>query len=252
MPLSQYTTHSLSQPHENSPFSQCARERTFVLEERDLFTWIGAVAATIGYKLAVGHAPFPADESSVQTMSIAGAWDEVMKLKDMPPSAQIANGVEAEESEGSKIMGAIGTVIKLSATGAVAAADYLVPMAPLTGVLGIGQKALKKVNFSKLVVQDARGLGAVLDAVLAISSAAVTAWHLYELSQKSKSEKQATAITSEVGKVTKYISRLAYAVAVNDEEEVSRQIAIVAMAVGNLVYAGALFTEAGLGGQAIS
>jgi hypothetical protein len=224
-------------------------------------------------------------------MSIAGDWDEVMKLKDMPPSAQIAvfeschmfsgiiayvgnfqNGIEAEELEGSKIMGVIGTVIKLSATGAVAAADYLVPMAPveaepfkilsdiITGAniasslvfSGIGQKALKEVNFSKLVVQNARGLGAIFDAVLAISSAAVTARHLYELSQKSKSEKQATAITSEVGKVAKYISRLAYAVAVNDEEEVSRQVAIVVMAVGNLVYAGALFTEAGLGGQAIS
>lgn len=257
----------------------------------DLFTWIGAVAATVGFKIAVGHSPFPADDSSAQTMSVAEAWDDVMKLEDMSTTAQLAvfeschifsgviaylgnfqNGMEAEEPEGSKVMAVIGTVIKLVATGAVATADFLVPMDPVeaepakilsdivvgTNVAcslvfsGVGQKALNKVKLNKLVVQDARGLGAIVDAVLAVSSAAVTTWHFYELSQKPKSETQATAITSESGKVAKDIARLAYAVAVNDEEEDSRQVAIVVMAVANLVYAASLFTEAGLRGQAIS
>ncbi|KAL4990680.1 hypothetical protein BDW68DRAFT_153694 [Aspergillus falconensis] len=257
----------------------------------DLFTWIGAVAATIGYKIAVGHAPFPADDSSEQTMSIAQAWDDIEKVKDMPSSALRAvfeschmfsgiivyvgnfqNGLEAEETKGSSIMGTVATVIKLVGTAGIGAADFLAPMEPVEaepfkilseivtvanigcGLVfsSIGQKALKAVNFSKLVVADARGLGAIFDAVLVVNGAVVTAWHFYELSQKPKSERQATAITTEIGKVAKYVSRLAYAIAVNDEEEDSRQVAILVMALANDVYAGLLFTEAGLGGQAIA
>ncbi|KAJ5968207.1 hypothetical protein N7501_004455 [Penicillium viridicatum] len=71
----------------------------------------------------------------------------------------------------------------------------------------LGQKALKAVNLSKLVVADARGLGAIFDALLVVSGAVVTAWHFYELSQKPKSERQATAITTEIGKVAKYVLR---------------------------------------------
>jgi hypothetical protein len=46
----------------------------------DLFTWVGAVAATLVYKVVEGRAPFPSGDSSVQAMISANSWEDLAGL----------------------------------------------------------------------------------------------------------------------------------------------------------------------------
>ncbi|KAF7587421.1 hypothetical protein BBP40_007240 [Aspergillus hancockii] len=260
----------------------------------DLFTYIGAVAVTVSYKIAVGRPPFPKGDSFQQKVSVATAWSAVkdlyQDLESLPSNAKMGifmgchmfSGVmvyvgslqkafDAEGEKANKVLGVIGTILGVASTAATAAADSLIPMAPveaapfktlsdITTVAnigcklvfgGLGQWTFGKIGLNKLVVQDARGAGAILDAALVPHAALVTIWHFYEISRSSNSMERSSAISSEVGKLANYISRVAYAVAVSDEEESSKQVAIVVMAAANDVYAGLLFTEAAVGGKAI-
>lgn len=108
------------------------------------------------------------------------------------------------------------------------------------------------LRIGKLAVQNPRGLGAIIVATLCFHSAVVTLWHFVELSQKPNDATRATAIISEVSKLASSVSRIAYAFAVNDEEEDSRQVAIAVMAVSNYAFSDLQVTEAASGSKALS
>ncbi|PYH77107.1 hypothetical protein BO82DRAFT_345861 [Aspergillus uvarum CBS 121591] len=260
----------------------------------DLFTYIGAVAVTVSYKIAVGQPPFPKHDRFQQQVSVATAWSAVEDLyQDMqalPSNAKkgifmgchmfsgvmvyvgsLQKAFDAEGQKANKVLGVIGTILGMASTATTAAADSLIPMAPIEAAPfkilskittaakigcklvfgGLGQWTFGKVGLNKLVIQDARGAGAILDAALVPHAALVTIWHFYEISRSPDSMERSSAISSEVGKLANYIARVAYAVAVSDEEESSKQVAIVVMAAANDVYAGLLFAEAMVGGKAI-
>ncbi|KAL1954204.1 hypothetical protein VTO42DRAFT_1522 [Malbranchea cinnamomea] len=63
---------------------------------------------------------------------------------------------------------------------------------------------------------DGRATGAVVNSILVVPALFVTGWHFYAT--------RSAAIVNEVANLTSYVSRVAYAVAVNDEEPESRQM----------------------------
>ncbi|RAH64553.1 uncharacterized protein BO66DRAFT_463866 [Aspergillus aculeatinus CBS 121060] len=260
----------------------------------DLFTYIGAVAVTVSYKIAVGRPPFPKNDSFQRQVSVATAWSAVedlyQDLEGLPTDAKkgifmgchmfsgvmvyvgsLQKAFDAEGQKANKVLGVIGTILGMASTAATAAADSLIPMAPVEATPfktlskittaanvgcklvfgGLGQWTFGRIGLHKLVMQDARGAGAILDAALVPHAALVTIWHFYEISRSPSSMERSSAISSEVGKLANYISRVSYAVAVSDEEESSKQVAIVVMAAANDVYAGLLYAEAAVGGKAI-
>lgn len=187
-----------------------------------------------------------------------------------------SSAMEAEDQEGNTLIGIQAVVIGITCAASIAAGDLLVPMYPvaslpfrilsgITSVLVIGgkvffsslaQKGLKKlnqkVNIGSIICEDARGVGAVFNAFLVIPGAAVTLWHFYELGQKSKDSTRDAAIIGEVSNLASYVSRLAYALAVNDEEQDSRLISILVMGAANDVLNGLQLTEVGVGKSAFS
>ncbi|KAF5015662.1 hypothetical protein F66182_12923 [Fusarium sp. NRRL 66182] len=92
----------------------------------------------------------------------------------------------------------------------------------------------------------------MLNGVLCIHGTVVTVWHFYELSQTPKDAKRDAAIIAEVANIASYMSRVAYAAAVNDEEQDSRLVSIIAMAAANDLFGSLQFAEAGVGVKGIS
>ncbi|PYH95696.1 hypothetical protein BO71DRAFT_473594 [Aspergillus ellipticus CBS 707.79] len=99
-------------------------------------------------------------------------------------------------------------------------------------------------KFSGLAVDDGRATGAIVNTVLVVPALFVTGWHFYELSSKPEGADRSAAIVGEVSNLTSYVSRVSYAVAVNDMDPSTRQIPIVIMAASNLVDAGLQTAEA--------
>ncbi|PWY82154.1 hypothetical protein BO70DRAFT_379664 [Aspergillus heteromorphus CBS 117.55] len=99
-------------------------------------------------------------------------------------------------------------------------------------------------KFSGLAVDDGRATGAIVNTVLIIPALFVTGWHFYELSSKPEGADRSAAIVGEVSNLTSYVSRVSYAVAVNDLDPATRQIPIGVMAACNLVDAGLQTAEA--------
>lgn len=187
-----------------------------------------------------------------------------------------STAMEAEDQEGNTLIGIQAVVIGIMCAASTAAGDLLVPMYPvtslpfrilsgITSILVIGgklffsslaQKGLKKlnqkVNIGSIICEDARGVGAMFNAFLVLPGAAVTLWHFYELGQKSKDTTRDAAIIGEVSNLASYVSRLAYALAVNDEEQDSRLVAILVMGAANDVLNGLQLTEVGVGKSAFS
>ncbi len=94
---------------------------------------------------------------------------------------------------------------------------------------------------------DGRATGAVINSILVIPALACTCWHFYELSQDSASSTRSAAIIDETANLTSYISRVSYAVAVNDEDPESKQIPIAIMVVANVATSGLQTAEAIVG-----
>ncbi|UKZ54147.1 hypothetical protein TrVGV298_007953 [Trichoderma virens] len=171
--------------------------------------------------------------------------------------------LEAYDDTGSSLIGIPATVVGIMDAAFNFVGNSLVPMdaveslpirilSAITGLLvvhskvtfsGVGQWAFKKCNFGPMIFEDARGIGAMLDGVLVIPAMVVTLWHFYELAQKPSGATRSVAIVEEVSSIASYVSRLAYAFAVNDEEPDSRGIALVVMAAANDIYGGLQVTE---------
>ena len=281
----------------------------------DLFAWIAAVAVTVTYKTVEGHAPFPANDCSVQAIISADSWHDLAGAFGQPTTTTLVSassfastaqhpgttgpiamsssaqkavfesfhicagilsivgntlkGIEAEDQKGKKIISIPAAVVGLSGAACVAAGDFLVPMHPVKSLPfrilswmtssmvvtsmavfnGLSQWVFKKVKIAKLVFENARGIGAMLNGVLCIHGTVVTVWHFYELSQTPKDHKRDAAIVAEVSNIASYMSRLAYAVAVNDEEQDSRLVAIIVMAAANDLFGSLQFTEVGIGSK---
>ncbi|KAJ6186636.1 hypothetical protein N7519_007937 [Penicillium mononematosum] len=99
-------------------------------------------------------------------------------------------------------------------------------------------------KFSGLAVDDGRATGAIVNTILIFPALFATGWHFYELSGKPEGAERSAAIVGEVSNLTSYISRVSYAVAVNDMDPATKQIPIGVMAASNLVDAGLQTAEA--------
>lgn len=97
---------------------------------------------------------------------------------------------------------------------------------------------------SWFAVADGRATGAIVNSILVIPALCVSGWHFYELGQKPAGAERSAAIVGEVSNLTSYISRISYATAVNDTEEISRNVAIGVMATSNVATAGLQTAEA--------
>lgn len=97
-----------------------------------------------------------------------------------------------------------------------------------------GRLAVSGSGFSALAVQDGRATSADVSSILVIPSLFVKGWHFYELSQKPAGIERSAAVVSEFSELTSYDATISYAVAVNLQEPVSRQEAIIAMVACNV------------------
>ncbi|GFF90922.1 hypothetical protein IFM53868_06329 [Aspergillus udagawae] len=155
-------------------------------------------------------------------------------------------GLEAEGQTGSEALGISAAIIDFVIAAPNRAGDLLVPMYPvqclpfkilsrlvISFVVGCkvlfsgpAQWVFQKHRIGTMVVENARGVGAVINGVLVIHDLVVTMWHFYELSENALWD---AAIVGEVSSLASYASRLAYGWAVNDKEQMSRLVAITMM-----------------------
>lgn len=162
----------------------------------------------------------------------------------------------------SAVIGAIG-----AASGG--AADFLVPKDPVknTAVSTVGTVTTVTVILAKLIfsgpaqkkfaasgklifrgmaVNDGRATGAIINSILIIPALFVTGYHFYELSSESSGSSRSAAIVGEVANLASYVSRISYAVAVNDKDPESKLIPIGIMATANVAVAGLQTAEAAI------
>ncbi|TVY78456.1 hypothetical protein LSUE1_G006517 [Lachnellula suecica] len=176
--------------------------------------------------------------------------------------------LEAEGESGGSPFSIPSAIMALISAAAGGAADFLSPKSPIenTAVSIISDATLVAVivsklafcgpvqnklgasssKFSKLAVNDGRATGAIVDSILVIPALFVTGWHLYELSGKAEGAERSAAIVGEVSNLASYVSRISYAVAVNDKEPLSKQVVIGILAVSNVVVAGLQTAEAAI------
>jgi hypothetical protein len=187
--------------------------------------------------------------------------------------------LEAEDVKGSsKILAASSAILGIAIQATKFAGDFLVNMDSLeslpfvilsgisttVGILvkimfsGPFQKLFTKVegklqgrwpkfSFGKMLIKNYRGVGAFLSAFLCIYHLPPTIWHFYELSKKPNDLTKAASITAEVSALAADISTIAYAFAVNDDEEESRQVAIGLTVAARSLYVALQVAEVGLG-----
>lgn len=180
--------------------------------------------------------------------------------------------LEAEDQSGSLIIGVPAGVIGFLCAAVNGVGDLLVPldaienwffkklstittMAVVSCKLvfsGVGQFAFQKFKINKMVIEDARSIGAFLNGILTFHGTVVTLWHFYELMGQPDNKERTAAILGEVANVASYFSRLSYGMAVNDEEPDSRVVAILAMGVFNDTVAGLQIAQGAVGGAALS
>ncbi|GIC90493.1 uncharacterized protein Aud_006927 [Aspergillus udagawae] len=164
-----------------------------------------------------------------------------------------------------------GFVLTVTAAGLQASANLFSPRDPITnkiityssdgvlairlGCLGYFSGAFKSVTewiggkvrmpkIGKLQIKNAQGIGAIVDAVLVLPSIAVTGWHIGELIQKPAGKVRSAAILEECGNVVSYISRASTAIALNDPEPDSKEIAVGLAGATTMIVAGFQFAEA--------
>jgi hypothetical protein len=94
-----------------------------------------------------------------------------------------------------------------------------------------------KAIIGKLVVQDPRGVGSIVDAVLALPALACSCWHFYELAQDASSSSRTAGTLDEASNVACCLGRISYAVAVNSEGTV-KGIATAGVVIADLSYGG--------------
>jgi hypothetical protein len=106
---------------------------------------------------------------------------------------------------------------------------------------GVVQKkigAIPKIKFFE--VKNARGVGAAVDAVLALAGAGFTGYHFYELSSKPAGKERSQAILEESGNVASYLGRISYAATVNGASHSAPLITFFGVCTGGLHIATAI------------
>ncbi|KAB8220144.1 hypothetical protein BDV33DRAFT_231114 [Aspergillus novoparasiticus] len=172
------------------------------------------------------------------------------------------NAVEAESPTGDNPMSTPSAILGFIGAASQAVADIVSPKDPLeepifsalstaTSVTTVvskvvfssyGQKKLAKLGLP--TAEDPRGMGAGINVLLVGVGAAATIKHFVELAKDPAGKDRSAAIIGEVSNLTSYISRISYALAVNDIEEDTRQVVIAVMTVSNLITAGLQIAEA--------
>ncbi|RAH86125.1 hypothetical protein BO86DRAFT_434744 [Aspergillus japonicus CBS 114.51] len=154
---------------------------------------------------------------------------------------------EAECETGSNPFSWPGIVLAITSAALQGATNFLAPHDPIAnevvsdstwGLLAIRiaskvffavkgpSEPVAPANVGKLVMSNARGVSAIVDTVLILPDIAITGWHIGELAQKPAGKVKSAAILEECGKVASWISRAAYAIALNDPEPDSKEIAV--------------------------
>jgi hypothetical protein len=95
-----------------------------------------------------------------------------------------------------------------------------------------------------LGADDGRATSAIVDAILVVPALACSGWHFFELSKDSSGGDKSDAILEETSNLTSYISRIAYTMAVNDENPETKVLEIGVMALANAACAGLQTAEA--------
>lgn len=182
--------------------------------------------------------------------------------------AVIISSLEAGESESDNKYSKVSAVLGVLNAGTLGVTNFLVPKDPIQDKTfnWVNRMTTASVILSKLVfsgpgqkrfgasggimknlkVDDSRATGAIVNSLLIIPALCCTCWHFYELSKKSAGSTRSQAILEETSNMTSYISRLSYALAVNDEEPESKIISIGAMATADLITSGLQIAEASL------
>lgn len=177
---------------------------------------------------------------------------------------------EAADKTGDTTLAVASGILAILAGASVGLAVVLSPQHPIqnTAVVWVnratlGMRVLGKLVFcgpaqekfgaasgimNRLKVADGRATGAIVDAILVIPAAVCSCWHFYELSQISAGASRSNAIIEETANMTAYLSRIGYSTAVNTEG-VPQAVAIGAMVVSNVCYAGLEVAEAVVGFQ---
>ncbi|GFF29380.1 hypothetical protein IFM61606_10347 [Aspergillus udagawae] len=138
-------------------------------------------------------------------------------------------GLEAEDQTGSEALGISATIIDFVIAAPNHAGDLLVPMYPVHAYPSRSSQAqwvFQKLRIGTMVLENARGVGAVINGVLVIHGLVVTMRDFYEFSENALWD---AAIVGEVSSLASYASRLAYRWAINDKEQMSRLVAIIMM-----------------------
>ncbi|KAE8361158.1 hypothetical protein BDV27DRAFT_167157 [Aspergillus caelatus] len=172
------------------------------------------------------------------------------------------NALEAEAPTGDNPMSTPSAILGFIGAASQAVADIVSPKDPLeepifsalstaTSVTTVvsklvfssyGQKKLGKLGLP--TAGDPRGMGAGINVLLVGVGAAATMKHFVELAKDPAGKDRSAAIVGEVSNLTSYISRISYALAVNDIDEDTRQVVIAVMTVSNLITAGLQIAEA--------
>lgn len=179
--------------------------------------------------------------------------------------AALVSSLEAAEESGDNEFAIASAVVGVVGAGSLAVANKLVPKYPIqntvvsdfsslvTGVSILGKimfsgpaqekfKTSSSIKLNKLAVDDARGVGAVVQAVLVVPALFCTVWHFVELSKDPAGADRSDAIIDTTSEVTGDVAKVAYAIAVNTEGE-PKAIAIGVMAVADVCTAGLQIAE---------
>ena len=102
---------------------------------------------------------------------------------------------------------------------------------------GLGQGLLKKmgVKLKGVIPSGGRAVGAFVNSMLVIPGLFDSIWHFAELAKMDDNGDRSASIVEETSNLTSYVSRISYAVAVNDLEPDSKEIAVGIMAASNIV-----------------
>lgn len=180
--------------------------------------------------------------------------------------ADFVDTFEAAEETGDNEWGIPSAILAILGGGSIGVANVLVPKDPIqnevvsiaasgTTVIRIASKVVFSGALQKrfaasegvmkmLAASDGRATGAIVDAILVLPGLACTGWHFHELASDPAGPTRSDAILDEVSNLTSYVSRVAYAVAVNDDDPESKAIEIAVMAVANVATAGLQTAEA--------
>lgn len=258
----------------------------------DVICWVGAVAYTIVYKAVHDEPPFPdiseitsivnantwdTIKSLLPTLTASTANTLYVSLHGvdsfMTFLSAFISAVEAEQPQGNS-WGKWSSVTSKVSAASCYVANTVLTEDPLQGsTLNDISSAITAANvITSLVLShsgkqdklktntppcgglamNGRATGAIIDAVMVIPPLVITGIHLSQLSHDQAGIQRSAAIVAEVTNITDYISKVAYAVAVNDNEPETKEVAIGVMVLDILAEAGLKATQSMIVSGALS